>query len=253
MNTILEFIYFVKSFCSIYWQVMKQMWQRPFYYKLLIKNMYDFGYRSLFIIIVLGICLGFILTLHIGVSLEKYGAKMYVPKIIALALLGEFATVLAPLILAARIGAGITSEIGTMKVTEQIDAFRALGISHIKRVIIPKVLACMVIIPILSLFVSIIGLLTGAYIGYTHLNLDPIYFIAKALYTPKLIFFLFSVFKTFIFSIFIAITSCHYGLSISKGSYEIGRATMTSVVVSSLLIIFGDVLLTNFYYSFLHY
>ena len=178
---------------------------------------------------------------------------MYVPKILALAILGEFATVLAPLILAARIGAGITSEIGTMKVTEQIDAFRALGISYTKRVIIPKVLACVVIIPILSLFVSIVGLLTGAYVSYTYLNLDPVYFIAKALYTPKLIFFLFSLFKTFVFAIFIAVTSCHYGLSISKGSYEIGRATMTSVVTSSLLIIFGDVILTNFYYSFLHY
>ena len=253
MNTIIEFIRFIKSFCSISWQVMKQMWERPFYYKLLIKNMYDFGYRSLFIIIVLGICSGFILALHVGISLEKYGAKMYVPKIVILSLLGEFGTVLAPLILAARIGAGITAEIGTMKVTEQIDAFRALGISYIKRVIIPKVLACVLIIPTLSLFVSIVGLLTGAYIGRAYLNLDPVYFIAKALYTPRLIFFLFGVFKTFVFAIFIAITSCHYGLSITRGSYEIGRATMKSVVVSSLLIIFGDLILTNFYYLFLHY
>jgi len=253
MKLISEYISLLKSFWFISCDVMKQMWQRPFYYKILIKNMYDFGYRSLFIIIVLGICLGVILTLHIGISLEKYGAKMYLPKVMALALLGEFATVLAPLILAARIGAGITSEIGTMKVTEQIDAFRALGISYIKRVIVPKVLACVIIIPILSLFVVTCGLITGAYVARSYLNLDPISFMAAALYTPKLIFFLFGLFKTLVFAILIAITSCHYGLSISKGSYEIGIATMKSVVVSFVLIIFGDVLLTNFYYSFLHY
>ena len=253
MNFIPNGIAFTKSFCSISSQIMKQMWSRPFYYKMLVKNLYDFGYRSLFIIVVLGICLGFILALHIGISLEKYGAKMYVPRVMALALLGEFATVLAPLILAARIGAGITSEIGTMQVTEQIDAFRALGISYMKRVIIPKVLACIMIIPILSLFVVIFGLLTGAYVAKAELNLDPVYFITRALYTPKLIFFLFSLFKTVVFSLFIAITSCHYGLSVSKGSYEIGIATMKSVLVSSLMIIFGDVILTQFYYSYLHY
>lgn len=251
VSTIKEIFEFSKSFCQIFWQVITQMWKRPFYYRIIINNMYDFGYRSLFIVIVLGITLGFVLTLHIGISLEKYGAKLYVSKIIAVAVFAEFAIVLTPLILAGRIGAGIASEIGTMKITEQIDALRALGISHVKRVIIPKVLACFFIVPILSLFLAVVTLLTSAYIAHSRLNLDPVFFITQALYTPTLSLFLFGMVKTMFFSLFIAITACHYGLNISKGSYEIGIATMKSVVVSYILIICGDCVLTSFYYAFI--
>ena len=174
------------------------------------------------------------------------------PRITSLAIFGEFATVLSALILTGRVGTGITSEIGTMKITEQIDAIRALGVSYIKRVIAPKVIACIIIIPILSLFLGITALLTGAYVGYKTLDLDPVYFVAKALYTPKLVFFLFGVFKTVIFALFIAVTSCHYGLNVTKGAHEVGWATMEAVVVSFILIILGDSLMTEFYYSFLH-
>ena len=253
MKSLSELSYFARSFVSLAWEVFSQAWKRPYYYRLIVKNMYDFGYRSLFIIAALGISLGIVLTLHFGISAEKYGAKLYVPRVIALAIFGEVATVLTVIILAGRIGAGIASEIGTMKVTEQIDAIRALGVSHIKRVVIPKVLACIVIVPILCLLFSVISLFTSAYIGMTRLNLDPVYFIAKALYTPKLVFFIFGILKTVIFAFFIAITSCHYGLNVAKSSYEVGRATMRAVVVSFMLIILGDLLLTKFYYSFLHW
>ncbi len=243
---------FVKSFLALSGLVFAHFWKRPFYYRLIIKNMYDFGYRSLFIIISFGITIGIVLTLHIGLSLEKYGAKLYVPKIIILSLFSEVGTVLVIFVLAGKIGAGITSEIASMKVTEQLDALRALAVSPIKRVIAPKVIACLIIIPILSIILNGIAFLTSAYVGKVELLLDPINFLARGLYTPTLAFFLFGVFKTIVFAFFIAITSCHYGLNITKGSYEVGRATMRAVVVSFILIIFGDLLLTKFYYSFLH-
>ena len=244
---------FARGFASLSWQVFLQAWRRPYYYRLIIKNMYDFGFRSLFIIAALGISLGVVLTLHFGISAEKYGAKLYIPRVIALAIFGEVATVLTVIILAGRIGAGIASEIGAMKVTEQIDAIRALGVSHIKRVVVPKVIACVVIIPILCLVFSVISLATSAYVGMTRLSLDPVFFVAKALYTPKLVFFIFGILKTVIFAFCIAITSCHYGLSVPKSSYEVGRAAMRAVVASFALVIVGDLLLTKFYYSFLHW
>lgn len=249
IQSIKDMLLFIKSFFSILWQVLTQVWQRPFYYRILINNMYDFGYRSLFIVTALGIALGFVLALHIGVHLEKYGAKLYVSKIISLAVFAEFAIVLTPLVLAGRIGAGIASELGTMKITEQIDALRALGISYMKRVVIPKVLACFFIVPILSLYLACVTLITSSYIAYSQLNLDPVFFMAQALYTPTLGLFLFGILKTFFFAIFIAITACHYGLNINRGSYEIGIATMKAVVTSSLLIICGDFVLTSVYYA----
>ncbi len=253
MRVFSELLYFSRSFASLAWQALSQAWKRPYYYNLIIKNMYDFGYRSLFIVAALGISLGVVITLHYGISAEKYGAKLYIPRVVALTVFGELASVLTVIILAGRIGAGIASEIGTMQVTEQIDAIRALGVSHIKRVVVPKVAACVVIIPILCLLFSVICLFTSAYVGMTRLNLDPVYFIAKALYTPKLVFFVFGMLKTVIFAFFIAITSCHYGLNVAKSSYEVGRATMRAVVASFALIIIGDLLLTKFYYSFLHW
>ncbi len=247
-----EALYFIQSFLSLCRLVFSSCWKRPFYYRLIIKNMYDFGYRSLFIIISFGITIGVVSTLHIGLSLAKYGAKLYVPKTIILALFSEVGTVLAIFVLAGKIGAGIASEIASMKVTEQLDALRALGVSPIKRVVAPKVIACLIIIPILSLILNTIAFLTSAYIGHTELQLDPIDFLARGLYTPPLIFFLFGVFKTFVFSLFIAVTSCHYGLNAVRSSYEVGRNTMRAIVVSFILIIFGDLLLTKFYYGFLH-
>ena len=169
-----------------------------------------------------------------------------------LSLLSEIGTVLIVFILAGKIGAGITSEIASMKISEQLDALRALGVSPVKRVIVPKVLACFFIIPILCIFVSAIGILTGAYVGKVYLQLDFVDFLARAFLTPSLEFFLFGVFKTFVFAFFIAITSCHYGLKISKGSYEMGQSTMRAFVMSFVFIIFGDLVLTTLYYNFIH-
>ena len=252
MKKITHFFLFWFSLFEITWEVFSSLKKRPFYYKETVNHIYDFGYRSLSTVLILGISTGGVLTLHIGKSIEKYGAKLYVPKILSLAVFGEFAPVLTAIILAGRIGAGITSEIGTMKVTEQMDAIRALGVSHIKRVITPRVLACIITIPILCLLMGVVSVLTGAYVGDTMLHLDPTHFIMQSLYTPRLDFFLFSVFKTFVFAFFISIVACHYGLGVSQGASAVGKAAMKSVVVSFLLITIGDLLLTQFYYTFIN-
>ena len=233
-------------------EIVSHIFKKPFYYKLMIQNMYDFSYRSLFIVIGFAVSVGAVVTFHVGLSLEKYGAKIYVSKIMILSLLSEIGPVIAVFILAGKIGAGITSEIASMKVTEQLDALKSLGISPMKRVIVPKVLACFFTIPILSLFVSFIALLVSSYVGNRYLQLDPIDFLARAIDTPFLVFFVFGVFKTFVFSFLIGVISCYYGLNIQKGAYEIGLSTMKSVVMCFIFIIFGDLILTKLYYSLFH-
>ena len=246
-----ELLSFIKSFLFLSGLVFSQCWKKPFYYQLIIKNMYDFGYRSLFIIFSYGISIGSVLSLNYGLSLKKYGAILYVPKFVILSLLTEIGTVTTVFLLAGKIGAGITSEIASMKVSEQLDALKALGVSPVKRVVIPKVLACLIIIPVLCLILSFISFLTSAYVSQTNLHLDFINFLVSGLRTPPLSMFFFGVFKTAVFAFFIAITSCHYGLSVTKSSYDIGRATMKSIVVSFILIIFANWILTKIYYSFL--
>ena len=251
LGQVKEYKDFLSGFFQLTYQVFTQCFKRPFYYKIIVKNMFDLSYHSLMTIFILGVSSGGVLTLHIGKSIEKYGAKLYLPKIMSLAIFGEFAPVLTSVILAGRIGAGLTSEIGTMKVTEQIDAIRALGVSHIKRVIAPRVLACLIVIPILCLFMGIVATFTGAYVAATSLSLDPTFFILKTLYTPQLSFFLFSFGKTFIFSLCISLVACHYGLNITQGASAVGKATMKAVVTSLLLIVTFDLILTKIYYSWI--
>ena len=247
-----DFYFFFSGVLRLGAAVFSQIHKRPFYYPLIVRNLYDFGVKSFFIILALGTALGGVLTFHIGVSIEKYGAKLYTPKILMVSLVGEFAPTLGSILLAGRIGAGVTAEIGAMKVTEQIDALKAMGVSYIKYVITPKVIACLIIVPVLCMWLVAIGFLTGAFVGWSRLQLDPGYFIAKGLYTPSLAFFLFSCFKTVVFALCIALIACHYGLNITKGAYEVGTAVMKSVVASLLVIILSDYGLTHFYYSFLH-
>ena len=253
LQSIREAVDFSAGFLSLCGLVFSLCWKKPIYYHLIIKNIYDFGYRSLFIIISFGISVGVVITLHIGLSLEKYGAKLYTPKIIVLSLLSEIGTVIVAIILAGKIGAGITSEVASMKITEQLDALRALGVSPIKRIVVPKAIACIIIIPILCIIFNFTALLISSYVGKTELQLDVVDFLARALQTPPLAFFMFGVFKTMVFALFIAITSCHYGLNITQSSYEMGKTTMKAFVVSFMLIIFGDIILTKIYYSFFHF
>ena len=241
---------FITSFLLLCGLVFSQCWKRPFYYRLIINNMYDFGYRSLFIVISFGVIIGVVLTYHMGLPLMKYGAKLYVSKIMILSLFSEVGNVVVVFILAGKIGAGISSEIASMKVSDQLDALRALGVSSIKRVVVPKVLACLIIIPILCIILNFVAFLTSAITAKIVLHLDPINFIARGLHTPDLSFFLFGVFKTIVFALCIAITSCYYGLNVKKGSYEVGLTAMRAIVVSFILIIFGDLVLTIIYYMF---
>ncbi|MCY4512358.1 MAG: ABC transporter permease [Bdellovibrionales bacterium] len=252
MKTLKNLTNFTYDIFFLAYKVFTQFWKKPIYYKIIIRNMYDFGYHSLLTILILGVSTGGVLALQIGKSIERYGAKLYLPKIMSLAIIGEFAPVLTSIILAGRIGAGITSEIGTMKVTEQIDAIRALGVSHIKRVIAPKVLACLLIIPILCLFMGVVAVITGAVIAKSALSLDPVFFITKALYTPPFSFFVFNFSKTFFFALCISLVACHYGLNTTHGAYEVGKATMQAVVTSFLLIVSFDLVLIRLYYMWLH-
>ena len=251
IQILVEFSNFIRSFLTLCGLVFSQCWKKPFYYHLIIKNMYDFGYRSLFIIFSYGMSVGAVLTLNYGFALKKYGAMPYVSKFVMLSLLTEMGTVAVVFLLAGKIGAGITSEIGSMKVTEQLDALKALGVSPIKRVVIPKVFACILIVPILCVILNGIAFLTSTYIAKTDLNLDSVDFFIRGLRTPPLGMFFFGIFKTAVFAFFIAITSCYYGLNITKGSYEVGRSTMKSIVVSFIFIIFANWVLMKFYYSFL--
>ena len=246
-NMLVQIICFLGGVTLLVRDIFVEMKTRPFYWDLLLRQIYEMGYKSLPIVFVLGACAGMITTLQFGFSLEKFGAKMYSPNILALSIFREFGPIFTCLILTGRIGAGMTAQIGSMKVTQQIDALVALGTSPIKRIVIPYFLGGLVAIPFLCVFSCLVAIGFGVLIGYAELNLDMYYFLYTVFKTVTLFDFFSGYIKTYFFACFITLTACYFGLEVEKekGTYEVGNATTKSVVFSSVLIVLGDYLLSR--------
>lgn len=231
-------------------QVVSELVRPPLYFRLIVDQIYQIGIRSLPLVAVTAGSTGMVMALQFGLGLEKFGGKLYIPKIVSLSILREMGPVFTCLMLAARVGAGIASEIGSMTVTQQIDAIRALGTSPIKKIVIPRVLACLIAIPILSIMANFIGIFGAMLVGANDLGLDPVFFISKVLNTLTLPDFMSGFMKTPVFALIIAINACYFGLTVKGGTQGVGNATTKSVVMSSISILVGDYFLTKFYWIF---
>lgn len=229
-------------------QVSSEAWRRPFEWNLLIEQIYQIGSRSLPLILITAISTGMVMTLQFGIGLAKFGGQPYVPKIVSLSILREMGPVFTSLMVAARVGAGMASEIGSMVVTQQIDAIRALGTSPIRKIVLPRVLACFICLPLLAFIANVVGVLGSLIVAVTELKLDPNFFILKVMTTLKIDDLASGIGKTCFFSFFISLTACYYGLNVKEGTKEVGLATTKTVVVSSVLVLVGDFILTKIFY-----
>ena len=229
-------------------QVISELFRPPLYFKLIIEQIYQIGVMSLPLVIVTAASTGMVMALQFGLGLEKFGGKLYVPKIVSISILREMGPVFSCLMLAARCGAGIASEIGSMTVTQQIDAIRALGTSPIKKIVIPRVLGCLIGIPILAMVANFVGVLGALVVCTNDLGLDPVFFIQKVLNTLWLPDFISGFMKTPVFALMIAISACYFGLTVKGGTKGVGNATTMAVVTASISILVGDYVLTKFYW-----
>jgi phospholipid/cholesterol/gamma-HCH transport system permease protein len=229
-------------------QVVRDTFSGKFYWRLLFEQILQVGVRSLPLVLITAISTGMVMALQFGLGLEKFGGKLYVPKLVALIILKEMGPVFTSLMVAARIGAGFASEIGSMVVTQQIDAIRALGTSPIKRIVIPRVLACLIALPILTASANLVGNLGSLWVGTYELGLDGNFFILKVMTTITLQDYFFGFFKTFFFALFIALPACYFGLTVSKGTKEVGIATTKAVVVGSIMILVGNYFLSKLFW-----
>lgn len=245
MNALNRMLTFLGGTSNLARQTWRETFSRPFYTELVIEQIYQIGVRSFPLVMIVALSVGMVMALQFGVGLAKFGGKFYVPKIVSMSIVRELGPAFASLMMAARVGAGITSEVGSMKVTEQIDAIRALGTSPIKKIVVPRVIACLITVPILAVMANTIGVLGGLSVGVLELQLDASFYINKVLTTIKIADYLSGFVKTFFFAIFIAIPACYYGMNVKGGTQGVGTATTKSVVVSCILIVIGDYFLTK--------
>lgn len=248
VNWFEDLVHFVGGLGLLTKDVVKKTFNGKVYYKLIIEQIYQVGNRSFLLVVITASFTGMVMSLQYGLGLEKFGGKMYVPRLVATTIFREMGPVFTSLILAARVGAGFASEIGSMVVTQQVDAIRALGTDPIKRIVIPRVIACLFALPILVTVADIVGNLGGLFVGVTELKLDANFYFIKGLDSSHLKDYLPGFGKAIFFALFISLPACYFGINVKNGTKEVGIATTKAVVTSSMLILVGDFFLTKFFY-----
>lgn len=244
---VIGMIRFAGGFGGLAWKIFKECAYPPYYLKLIIEQIFAIGIQSIILVAVTALATGSVMALQFGYGLAKFGGKLYVPKIVALAILREMGPVFTSLLVAGRIGSGIASEVGSMKVTQQIDAIRALGTSPVKRIVIPRMIASLIALPVLTLFADYIGLFGAMIVCVKELGINQEYFIAKSIETLRIVDFLTGMAKTVVFAFFISITACWKGLNTEGGTQGVGSSTTWVVVTSSIFIMISDYFLTKLF------
>lgn len=241
-------IHFAGGFALLCKQVATEIFRRPFYLSLLTDQILMIGVQSYLLVAVTALATGSVMALQFGMGLAKFGGTLYVPKIVALAIAREMGPVFTSLLVAGRIGSGIASEVASMKVTQQIDAIRALGTSPIQRIVIPRVLASLIALPILTLFADFIGLFGALSVCATELGINSEFFISKIIETLRMTDLATGMAKTIVFAFFISVTACWRGLNTEGGTQGVGISTTWVVVTSSIFIMVSDFFLTKLFF-----
>ena len=240
----------VGSVSLLFTQTVKETVRRRPDGRILLDQMHHLGVRSLPIATVTALFTGMVLALQTSYSLAVYGAKLFVGDVVALSLVRELGPVLTALMVGGRVGAGITAEIGTMKVTEQIDAMRAMAVSPVRKLVAPKVLAILIMLPILVVLADCVGVLGGLIMAVTTLNQSGAFYLQHVIQALDLHDVLSGLGKSVFFALFIALVACHNGLTATGGADGVGRATTQTVMAASLCVLISDFFLTKFFLAF---
>jgi phospholipid/cholesterol/gamma-HCH transport system permease protein len=231
---------------TVFW-----LFTSPLKKKHVLDQMDKIGIKSLPIVLLTSFFTGMVLALQSAYQMQRMSAEMYIASLVSLSITRELAPVLTALVIAGRVGAAITAELGTMKVTEQIDALEALATNPVKYLVVPRFLALFIMLPLLTIYADIIGIIGGYVIGvfklgigsnmYWRMTYDPLIF--KDIITGLI--------KAMAFGIIIAIVACFQGLNTEGGAEGVGRSTTLAVVISFIMIIAADCFFTAlFYFAF---
>ena len=226
-------------------RAVRNIFRSPHYVDDIFQQMDVIGVGSLPIVMLIGLFSGVVMTMQMARALQQYGAQGQVGQIVSIALVRELGPVLTAVLVAGRNASGIASELGSMKVTEQIDAMRALGTDPIQKLVTPRLIATAFVLPLLTIIADFIGLIGGAVIAYTLLNISLSQYFTSAWMTLQYNDLVQGLLKPFVFAIVIALVGCFYGMRTTGGTQGVGRSTISAVVSASVLIIAVDFLITH--------
>ncbi len=229
-------------------QALVEMMAPPFEVRSWIREMYQIGVRSLGVAAITTIFTGMVLALQTAYSLPSIGVKYYIGTVVSKSIIRELGPVLIALVVGGRIASGMTAELGTMKVTEQIDAMRAMAANPVKKLVVPKLVAALVMLPMLTIIGDLLGVIGGLIIGVYELGLTPGFYVNDVLSDLTLEDIFSGIGKSFFFAFWITIVGCYNGLTARGGADGVGRATTNTVVVAAILVLVTDFFLTKLFH-----
>ena len=234
--------------CLLFIRTLGITFTRPLRFRALVYELWKIGVQSWFIVAVCSLFIGMVLAFQSAYQMQKLAAQIYIASLVALSVIREIGPVITALTVAGRVGSAIAAELGTMKVTEQIDALVTLAADPVRLLVVPRFVALIIALPILTLWADAIGILGGFLIGTVKLNILPSLYWKMT--TLPLVFkdLASGLFKSFIFGMVICIVACFEGFRTEGGAEGVGRSTTVTVVTSFLLIIAADCLCTAMFY-----
>jgi phospholipid/cholesterol/gamma-HCH transport system permease protein len=250
----------LQDYFILAWNALRFIFARPFYGGDLVQQMDAIGVQSLGIVLLTGFFTGMVLALQSAVQLQTFGASMYMGRLVSASMIRELGPVLAGLMVAGRVGSGIAAQLGSMKVTEQIDALNTLGTDPIKKLVTPRVLASLIMLPTLTIINDFVGIVGGNLIAQFYLDVPTSLYwrtVWEQIASDGFIFrfvpndFVQGLTKPLVFGAVISITACYFGLNTSGGTEGVGISTTRTVVTSSILILVLDYFLTQILLSLL--
>ncbi len=231
-------------------KAIRDFFRPPLEMNYLIRQIQEIGIGSLSLIVSSGLALGIVMTLHTRSTLVQFGAAAEIPQFQSMSFFNEIGPLVAGLLIAGRVGAGIGAQLANMRATEQIDAIETLSVNSFKLLVVTRIAACTLTLPLLTLFMDAAGILGGFLSERLVSHLSWRLYMSRAFEGVAIANFLPPTFKTAVFGFLIGTVSCFFGYTTNQGSDGVRRASTNSVVVSSLLIILADVILVKCIFFF---
>jgi len=245
MNPITHFLFELQEITNLLWRSIKGLTKKPRYIAEIIDQMDQIGVGSLGIVALTGFFTGGVLILQAFPTLEYYGAQSSAGQSVATSLIRELGPVLTALMVAGRVGSAISAELGSMVVSQQIDAMRALGTSPVRKLVTPRIIALLVTLPLLTIAADLFGIIGGGIVARQLHGLDVNVYISSARLGADVGDLVVGIIKPIFFGIIIGLVSCHKGLTTTGGTVGVGVSTTQAVVISSINIIIADFFLSK--------
>ncbi len=229
-------------------QTFRWTLRRPFDPGNIVRQMEEIGVQSLFVVLVMASFTGMVLALQTHTGFKRFDAESFVGTVVALSMTRELGPVLTGLIVAGRAGASMAAELGTMRVTEQIDALATLATNPVKYLVVPRFVAGLIMMPLLTAIADIVGIAGGYLISVQLLDANPVVYIRRTTDYLELDDIYSGITKAAVFGMIISIVGCYKGFYAAGGAEGVGRATTGAVVVSMMLILIANYFITAFWF-----